>query len=146
MTTGTFEMDWLTNAIQIGAGVVVAIIVLALLVAIADAVAQDIAGAQAIRAVTHKPVGRSYCPLCLFDLPLGMSAGVPLPTDRWMSYAFIGDAVPCQQHAAKYARMAHNLWTPEWYEAEPLLEIYVTEDVDVSDVDTHELPEVGKAS
>ena len=141
MTTGTYEMDWLTRAILIGAGVVVVVIVLALLVAIFDSIAQDIAGAQDVRAVTTKPTGRSYCPLCLFT-------AVHLPTERWMSYTFAGEAVPCgPEHAAQYAAMMHNLWTPEWYAHEPVLEIYVGEDdTDISELDTHELPEVGKAS
>lgn len=140
MTTGTFEMDWLTRVILVGVGVMATVILLLFALALVDAIAENLVAVRAVREATQKPVGRWYCPLCLFAVPLGQ-----LPTDRWTAYAFAGEARPCQKHAAQYAAMAHNLWTPEWYEAEPLLEIYVREDVDVSDVDTHELPEV-KAS
>ena len=142
MTTGTFEMDWLTRVILVGVGVVATVVLLLFVLALVDAFAQNLEAVRAVRAATQKPVGRWYCPLCLFAVPLGQ-----LPTDRWTAYAFAGEARPCPRHAAQYARMAHSLWAPDGYsDEEPLLAIYVGEDVnDISELDTHELPEV-KAS
>lgn len=141
MSIGTHEMDWLTNAIMIGAGVVGAVLLLLILAALLDCFAQDLAGAQAVRAVTRKPVVRTYCPLCLFETAL------TLPTDRWAPWLFAGEAVPCAAHAGEYYAMSGALWSPQtWTDThEPMTNDETDADDAVSAMDTAELPEV-KAS
>ncbi len=111
MTIGPNEMDWLTNALMVFAGVVFVVLVLAILLAVFDCLAEDIAGAQQVRAVTRKPVARTYCPLCVFAYTTAT-----LPSDRWMPWLFAGEPVPCAAHAGEYGVMVHGLWSPQTHE------------------------------
>lgn len=140
MTTGLQEMDWLTWAVLYGAGLVLVLVLLVILAAILDSIAEDIAGAHAIRAVTRKPVARTHCPLCMFEVSL------TLPTDRWLPWLFAGEAVPCAAHAGEYYAISGALWSPEtWTQMHKPMTNDETADDAVSEMDTQEMPEV-KAS
>ncbi len=139
MTTGPNEMDWLTNALVVFAGVVFVVMVLAILLAALDCLAEDIAGAQQVRAVTRKPVARTYCPLCVF------AYAQTLPSDRWLPWLFAGEPVPCAAHAGEYGVMVHGLWSPEMHEGDEC-ETAAANENDITLPDMHKTQEMEAAS
>ncbi len=141
MSIGTHEMDWLTNALAVFAGVVFVVLVLVILLAALNCLAEDIAGAQQVRAVTQKPVARTYCPLCVFAYTTAT-----LPSDRWMPWLFAGEPVPCAAHAGEYGVMVHGLWSPELHEANECETAAAAIENDVTLPDMHKTQEMEAAS